>query len=72
MDEPGEVERKPSPLQRVKKYCEQLGDDVTRELKEEVSENKNIEKAEGVASDLAEPETIGNHSTLLNLSRRYE
>ena len=62
MDEPGEVERKPSPLQRVKKYCEQLGDDVTRELKEEVSENKNIEKAEGVASDLAEPETIGNHS----------
>eukprot|EP00090_Calanus_glacialis_P016767 TRINITY_DN26239_c0_g1_i1.p1 TRINITY_DN26239_c0_g1~~TRINITY_DN26239_c0_g1_i1.p1 ORF type:complete len:478 (+),score=77.25 TRINITY_DN26239_c0_g1_i1:95-1528(+) len=52
-----------SPYQRLKvkarKKMDDLADDVSREFKEELRDNKkNIRKAEDVASDLVDPETL--------------
>jgi len=52
-----------SPYQRLKakarKKMDDLADDVSREFKEELRDNKkNIRKAEDVASDLVDPDTL--------------
>jgi len=52
-----------SPFQRLKvkarKKMDDLADDVSREFKEELRDNKkNIRKAEDVASDLVDPDTL--------------
>lgn len=52
-----------SPYQRLKakarKKMDDLADDVSREFKEELRDNKkNIKKAEDVASDLVDPDTL--------------
>jgi len=62
-DDTEEENRAPSPYQRLKakarKKMDDLADDVSREFKEELRDNKkNIKKAEDVASDLVDPDTL--------------
>ena len=60
-DNEGEEERR-SPFIRMKskvrRKMDDLADDISREIKEEWQDSKQIRKAENVANDLVDPDTL--------------
>ena len=61
-DVEGEEVEKSSPFLRMKskvrKKMDDLADDISREIKDELSDSKHIRKAENVANDLVDPDTL--------------
>ena len=43
---------------KVRKKMDDLADDISREIKDELSDSKHVKKAENVANDLVDPDTL--------------